>query len=1075
MRLAISRVKTITWLVLAALSGLLCGFAARAATPAGGTITDTSKTATYTAGPFLVSNPSGFAVDPVCTSATCDEYALTVTLSSAYVTANPTDQVTISVKWPTTSNDFDLYVFDAAGNAVTQDAHSNDPEVVHLYPKAGTTLYRVRLVPFLVTGDSIAATITLGPPPITPPQPPQDAGIPPRFQNYAAPNGLATDAGEPSIGVNFQSGNVLFQAVLETLRVQFDDRTTPAIADWKDVQSQITSTTSLDPIMWTDSKNGRTFASQLVSALGRGFGCSLTAYTTDDGDSWIPSQGCGVPAGADHQTIGGGAYPSLPGVGVPTNPIYPNAIYYCSQEGVAASCARSDDGGLTFGPSVPMYHLLDCQGLHGHVKVGPDGVVYVPNAGCGTNSATAVSTDGGATWAVHRLPQSGTGASDPSVDVGAKGTAYFGYQHSDGHPHVSLSHDHGVSWESDQDVGVPFGIQNTVFSSVVAGDDDRAAFAFLGSTTSGDFQAADFAGVWHLYVAETFDGGQHWITVDATPSDPVQRGCIWMQGGSNQCRNLLDFMGVTADKVGRVLVGYADGCLGPCAEALPNTYSALGTIARQSGGRRLFKQYDPVEPALPAAPLLSGVRDDFGIHLSWPQTDDGGSALTESRVYRGSSSGTETLLTSVNGGKTAFTDASLSRSAPTPHYQITAVNARGEGPRSNEVLPGPATSTGKPDPCTSPGVTVVTDPTGDATGSSATQQVDVQSVSVGEPFTPDGSSKLAFTIKVASLAPTPQPNTSWKVLFIAPNGKNFFVEMNTYTPGSILVTSNVTEGPADSGAYNADGTIMILISSSKIGGPAAGQWIGGINAVTQILVGATKGLLAQTDSTSSGAYKLVGNAYCAPNNPPVAALVASPTSGAAPLTVAFDASASSDSDGDAIAAYTFDFGDGTVFVRQSSPSIGHTYASAGSYTASVVVEDARGKSSTTAATAAITATGAPTSKAAASGGGFLDTVGKVHFSFKVTGVNAGSVSYEDAYTSVAFDTTSVTSYSVSGKCASFGGNAMLKDGRGAVTYAITACDNGSPGRGLDTFQIVVKGAGASSQSGTISGGNITIK
>ena len=73
-----------------------------------------------------------------------------------------------------------------------------------------------------------------------------------------------------------------------------------------------------------------------------------------------------------------------------------------------------------------------------------------------------------------------------------------------------------------------------------------------------------------------------------------------------------------------------------------------------------------------------------------------------------------------------------------------------------------------------------------------------------------------------------------------------------------------------------------------------------------------------------------------------AALTASPTSGFAPLTVAFDASGSSDPDaGDRVASYTFRFGDGSTPVTQSSPTISHTYASAGTYHASVTATDGR--------------------------------------------------------------------------------------------------------------------------------------
>jgi len=41
---------------------------------------------------------------------------------------------------------------------------------------------------------------------------------------------------------------------------------------------------------------------------------------------------------------------------------------------------------------------------------------------------------------------------------------------------------------------------------------------FLGTPTGGNPQdTANFTGVWHLYIAHTFDGGPTWALVDATP------------------------------------------------------------------------------------------------------------------------------------------------------------------------------------------------------------------------------------------------------------------------------------------------------------------------------------------------------------------------------------------------------------------------------------------------------------------------------------------------------------------------------------------------------------------------------
>ncbi|HEX8474825.1 MAG TPA: sialidase family protein [Pyrinomonadaceae bacterium] len=427
--------------------------------------------------------------------------------------------------------------------------------------------------------------------------PAQSSTVTPSYTNYAAPNGLGTSAGEPSIGVNWNTGNVMFIAGLETLRVSFNDSVSPAAATWQDKSTLLTSLTSFDPILFTDSATGRTIVSQLLPNK-----MSIAAMTDNDGDTWTPILGFGINSGVDHQTIGGGKYaPAILG-----GPIlgYPNTFYYASQDIGLAEIARSDDGGLTFGPAVPMYNLTQCGGLHGHIKVAPDGTVYVPNKSCGGKQGVVVSTDNGLTWKIRTVPGSTAGKTDPSVGIGANNTVYIGYADGNGHPKVAVSRDRGATWTNTQDVGTAFGIQQTVFPAMVAGDDDRASFVFIGTPTGGDGTSTDtnFAGVWHLYVATTFDGGQTWTTVDATPNDPVQRGVICTNGTTcpSGTRNLLDFNDATVDKQGRLLVAFADGCItNDCIQgrdrnadgrvnSLDNDGAALATITRQSGGTDLF-------------------------------------------------------------------------------------------------------------------------------------------------------------------------------------------------------------------------------------------------------------------------------------------------------------------------------------------------------------------------------------------------------------------------------------------------------------------------------------------------------
>src|SRR2546430_9739969 len=131
------------------------------------------------------------------------------------------------------------------------------------------------------------------------------------------------------------------------------------------------------------------------------------------------------------------------------------------------------DGGLTFGPAVPIYTLLQCGGLHGHLRAAPDGTVYVPNSDCGGKQGVAVSSDNGLTWNVRTVPRSATqDESDPSVAVGAGDTVYLGWENGPSNatgskPFAAVSHDRGATWTSIQDVGANLGIKNVQFPTVI--------------------------------------------------------------------------------------------------------------------------------------------------------------------------------------------------------------------------------------------------------------------------------------------------------------------------------------------------------------------------------------------------------------------------------------------------------------------------------------------------------------------------------------------------------------------------------------------------------------------------------
>lgn len=101
--------------------------------------------------------------------------------------------------------------------------------------------------------------------------------------------------------------------------------------------------------------------------------------------------------------------------------------------------------------------------------------------------------------------------------------------------------------------------------------------------------------------------------------------------------------------------------------------------------------------------------------------------------------------------------------------------------------------------------------------------------------------------------------------------------------------------------------------------------------------------------------------------PPVATLAATPTAGAAPLSVTLDATGSSDPNGRAIVAYKWDFdGDGVIDATSSSPLMTESYGP-GTFHPTVVAVDSAGLSSAPAPGPAIAVANPPNASASVPG------------------------------------------------------------------------------------------------------------
>jgi hypothetical protein len=901
-RRAVLAVSFVAALLLAALPAWN---STSASSPTGATINPTATTpltwtGTATGGGAL-NAPLLIAGEDLCQEGiNCDTFTLTVGGTQADWSGK---LVRIKIEWLLPVTDYDLYIHkdSNAGPVVANSGRGatspTDPltwEDTTIDPSIhGAGVYTIHAVYYAATlADQYkgSAVIESAPVPQPTPTPSTEAG--PRYHSYQSPAAMGNSAGEPTIGVNWQSGNAMFIASLQTLRVKWDDTASPAPATWEDVSATNTSLLTLDPILFTDSDAGphrtnRTFVSQL---LGK---ASAVSFTDDDGAHWTISQGSGINSGVDHQTIGGGPYArnidgtlkggaiQLPGLNGQT---YPNAIYYASQDIGLAEIARSDNGGLTFGVAIPMWTLAQCDGLHGHIKVAPDGTVYVPNKSCGGKQGVAVSEDNGLSWSIRTVDGSSAGDTDPSVGIGADGTVYLGYADGDGHARVAVSHDRGATWQHVQDVGASQGIQNAVFPAVIAGDSNRAAYFFLGSTTPGDNGRAtdtSFPGTWYGYIATTYDGGASWVTVNATPNDPVQRGVVCTNGTScpDGTRNLLDFNDLTVDKQGRALAAFADGCVtADCIRGVDrnndgrldtadNDGTDKATIIRQTGGKRLFAAFDPPVVARPEPPLLLATKDGDAVNLAWSIPDDGGSPITGYRLYRGVEGGAEALLASFGPDVNSHTDNDAG--GANYYYRVTASNANGEGASSTRAFP-----TSSESPCAGLGVAILTDPAGDSLDQIPGH--DIRSLHVGEPFSADGSQKLVFTLKMTDLSDPLTPNSNWRVFFTGTNGTGYFVEMGTSLLGAVSFKygtyvhnadntqgTTTTIGNLDAGSkYDTQtDTITLVVSNSKIGNPQAGGRLSRMFVRVPVIAVVPDNANYGTPSTAVG-YTLIGNASC---------------------------------------------------------------------------------------------------------------------------------------------------------------------------------------------------------------------
>lgn len=311
----------------------------------------------------------------------------------------------------------------------------------------------------------------------------------------------------------------------------------------------VRSESNLDPIAWADAASNT-----IYHPIWDG-SCLTVSFSQNLGNSWTESSStCAVGLGDQAKFI---VVPGGDG----------NQWLGCYAYIQSALCSESNDSGATWSTPEPVFvasPLNDCnygepQGVLGRGQIGQpvfsaEGAPLIPKSrGCGT--LHFVTSEGGS-WVAEdtlvKVDPFGRSASAAWVNGSPIGLV----QTESGDSILVVNQ--GAHWEP-LDVTPP-GVETTVFSALGVFPDGTVIGAFLGSTSPGNPSTMDEDAIWDLYVFTW--GGE--VTHFKPLPDPVQVGCIWLDGGANPCRNLLDFIhGHVAD--GYFDLAIADGCVAECA------------------------------------------------------------------------------------------------------------------------------------------------------------------------------------------------------------------------------------------------------------------------------------------------------------------------------------------------------------------------------------------------------------------------------------------------------------------------------------------------------------------------------
>jgi len=230
------------------------------------------------------------------------------------------------------------------------------------------------------------------------------------------------------------------------------------------------------------------------------------------------------------------------------------------------------------------------------------------------------------------------------------------------------------------------------------------------SVLSGTPTSAD-VGTWQVNVTVTDDDGDfdfHFfnLTVQATspgaPTNLTAQGDVeevdlnWdapVDDGGSSITNFKIYRGTTSGSLSLYdTVGYTLSYLDSNVTGGTTYYYAVSAVngvgeGPQSAEENATPQSDPGQTPSEVLNLI-GVPGDQTVQLDWEMpASDGGNLITNYKIFRGTSSGSLTLLDTV-GNVLTYNDGTVSNDV-TYFYHVLAMNSLGDGPASNEISATP--------------------------------------------------------------------------------------------------------------------------------------------------------------------------------------------------------------------------------------------------------------------------------------------------------------------------------------------------------------------------------------------------